>query len=221
MSVTLAIAVLSWIGPLIIWPRVGKNVPPQYTNLLCYPHYSRIKPLAIAANLYIAWLPLLLICIMYLRVFRILRERATIVQEHKDQTYGVTNRTSQQKMTTISATIEKRNLPITRFHDVENGTMEESGIDNPGLEMEGNSDSLDVANKEYQNTSRREITTAEMKARYKIDQQNIKATRVLTFIVAVMIVTRLPWSILSVVQIICGPACGVPLNLYQVRRILK
>ncbi len=195
-------------------------MPPQYTNLLCYPHYSRVKPLAIAVNVYIAWLPLALVCVLYLQVYRILRLRTATVQE---KTNGDKELTSKQKMTTISATVEKRNLQISRYYDnnIENETIEETGIDNPGLEMEDNSNSLDVTNKEYQQTSRRQTTTEEMKARYKIDQQNIKATRVLTFIVVLMIVSRLPWSIFSVVQIICGPACGIPLNMIQVRSVYQ
>ena len=68
MSLAFSISALSWIGPLIIWPRIGKNVPPQYTTLLCYPHYSRIIPFAIFATLYAALFPLILICCMYIRI---------------------------------------------------------------------------------------------------------------------------------------------------------
>ena len=54
-------------------------------------------------------------------------------------------------------------------------------------------------------------------ARNQIDQQNIKATRVLSLIVAVLIVARLPWSVLSLIQIFYGVKWGIPLNLYQVK----
>ena len=194
MSVAFSISVLSWIGPLIIWPRIGKNVPPQYSTLLCYPHYSR-TPFAIFSNLYIAWLPLLLVCCMYIRIYMILRQRSTAM-EVKQQHIQI-QQIVQKQIKTVSACTS--------------GVVN-AGFNNSDDDLTGNSRPVSSA-----------PATGRMKGhdttigRNQIDQQNIKATRVLSLIVAVMIVARLPWSMLSLIQIFCGLRCGIPLNLYQVK----
>ena len=190
MSVAFSITALSWIGPVIIWPKIGKNVPPQYSTSLCYPHYSR-TPFAIFANVYIAWLPLILICCMYIRIYVILRQRSAAMEVKQQHTQ------IQQQIKTVSASVS--------------GVVK-AGFNNMDDDLAGNS--RPISSVPAVGQVKRDNTT---KAYNQIDQQNIKATRVLSLIVAVMIVARVPWSVLSLIQIFCGLRCGIPINLYQVK----
>ena len=218
MSVAFLIPLIFSIGVLIIWPRFGKNVPPQYSSLLCYPQYSRINFFALAVSLLTAWIPLLLICVLYLQVFWTLKQRRDIEKRDVKKT--------QHSVNTLKTNLKnEKNAALNESSSTKTNNDDKRGVQQLGLVNKAfETDSLQDKSENVVSVNAIEPDVHRVgnvqSFKDKIEQQNIKAARVLSLIVMVMFVARLPWSIFSVYTRLCGPRCH-PLNLYQVKYICK
>ena len=210
MSVAFLIPLIFCIGALIIWPIVVKK-PPLHP-LLCVTRYNN-KYLALSVSFLIAWMPLLLICILYLLVVLILKQRRGIEKQSINQQPSF----NKSKAISDNDAINKLDRPSSSNDIVRNReSAHKAGLVNLAFTTSGTADETgNSATTEKKNNMHRGDTDKSFKN--KIDQQTIKATRILSLIVVVMFTTRLPWSLYSVYYFFnrCGPAC-LPKNLVQV-----
>ena len=213
MSVAFLMPIIFCIGLLIIWPHFGKNVPPLFTSMLCYPQYARINVFALAASLFIAWIPLLLICALYLQVFWILKQRRDIEKQDVKSAQRSVNTLKTNLKNEKHAALNESSSTKTNVGD--KSGVQESGLVNKAFETDGFQDKTE---NDVSVDAKPDVhcVVNVQSFKNKIEQQNVKAARVLSLIVLVMFVTRLPWSIFSVYSRFCGGTC-TPLNLYQVK----
>ena len=213
MLVAFLIPLTSSIGVLIILPLVETNL--LYHPLICVTQY-KYKYLALSAFFMVAWLPLLLICILYLLVVRILKQRGGIEKQIINQQISL----NKSKVICDNDKIDELDRASQSANDIvrNRATAQKAGLVNLALTMRDLEDESGNKKATERKISMHRGDTTDKSFKNKIDQQTIKATRILSLIVLVMFVTRLPWSLYSVYFFFnpCGRAC-LPANLYQVR----
>lgn len=225
MTTACLIPILSWIGPLIIWPIFGKNIPRQYITTLCYPHYSRIKIFALFSSCYTSLLPLSLICVLYTLVVRAFRRRLSAIEKRSArETHVATVHHVEPRSSAAADELSTfQNKEFTR-----NAVLKDSiGRVNMGYDSD-DPEGITVKPQDIKSLRREDTTKAadhrkrtgsvsqqKISQQDKIEEQNLKATKVLSMIVIVMLIARVPWSVTSCYQILCGHTC-LPLNLAQV-----
>ena len=88
MFIAWTIPIISWMGPLIIWPAVA-NLPPQQFTFLCYPDYSRSTEFSIFVFFYVSWLPIIIIGVLYYRVYVIINKSGIMRAKQREGTESV------------------------------------------------------------------------------------------------------------------------------------
>ena len=222
MMIACLIPVMSWIGPIIIWPTFGKNVPRQYISTLCYPHYSRVKIFALFSSAYIALLPMSLICILYTLVYRAFRQRLDAVRKSS-------NRTAEKHVNSLKSQAFTK-LSVVSHNAKDTDVINHTGQENMGFKSD-DTDQKDespahpiprrednIVQTEIKRARPVSMVSSKRNSQDKIEEQNLKATKVLSMIVIVMLIARLPWGVISLYATACGPTC-LPVNLSQVSKI--
>ncbi|XP_072043377.1 muscarinic acetylcholine receptor M2-like [Amphiura filiformis] len=239
MTIAWVIPILSWFGPLFIWPMYGETKPRFQLSVLCIPYYSISKLFTLFVTCYVSWIPILMICVMYVKIYSIMRK--AMKMKARSNTLALNKSICSDSQTSFKT---KKGFEST-------GVVNK-GFVNGEESMENDKHVSKKAEEDYNEESRSTIEAEEFEkvsshrpessrttgnftvsfkvhnplnkigsrsslksSKDKIQRQNIRATKVLSMIVVVVLISRVPWSVFAVYNVLCGPLC-LPSNLYQV-----
>ncbi|XP_072027788.1 LOW QUALITY PROTEIN: muscarinic acetylcholine receptor DM1-like [Amphiura filiformis] len=195
ISISYTIPLLIWLFASFLWPylKSSRNILP---GRCLYPQYVTDSFLFLLfAPIIIFWAPFVIICVLYARIYQIIRRTATL-QKH-------------YRLTRLSAAENARTKgnPTSMSEVVFNKpSKDENAHDNPSFTKDAEHDMPDKSNSEQLGAS----SSHEDKFR----KENKRANRTLTLILIAMVISSLPWSALAPVYVSCS-SC-IPLALYQV-----
>ena len=216
----------SYILPLVIW-FLGSFLWPYIKgsrNILpgrCYPQYvaDSFEFLCIVPVI-IFWGPFVIICVLYARIYQIIRRTAVRRKSHRPvnnaTNHGcvIKESTSTTNMISkVSATVEvvACDNPVST-----EDTKEDEPPNNP-VSTEKTKEDVPPDDSHEQQTKPPMTTMNISHSVFQEDnvgKENIRATRTLNLILIAMVISSSPWSALAPVYSSC-PSC-IPLALYQV-----
>ena len=253
MSLAWLIPILSWIGPLLIWPKFGEVHPVLSLKIFCIPYYSLSKIFTLFVTIYVSWIPIVMICVMYIRIFIVMKK--SVKMRDRENTLTLNNKLRKRSRSDSQFSIEAKEDGRKNSNVTDKGIVNNAYANNDETTKDNNAKkntedyineistiAVDITEKTIQTVPHKVSTalvtvpsvsfgiqnppgrirrqSSAKPSKDKIQRQNIRATKVLSMIVAVVLVSRVPWSVFSIYHVLCGPNC-LPTNLYQVRKLLQ
>ena len=229
--ISYAIPFFIWLPYTILWPYfVGER---RITPGLCFPQYIKDSFFfTILAPIVLFWIPLPITSVLYWRIYMVIRSASTqrrgpvMLQELSTSSSRVPTVTGDEKVPNISVEVssQDRNLNPQILHNTDIESNQNLGHENPGFfpgeeqqpELQSNTRPSTLTTPEVGSTRSAPVPQPNPqvgKDRESSTESN-RATRTLTLIFIVLMVSSIPWSIIVLIQSLC-PTC-LPLVLYQV-----
>ena len=202
ISLSYAIPLLLWLFGSFLWPYLkgSRDILPKR----CYPQYVTDNfTFLLTVPFIIFWGPFFIICVLYARIYQIIRRTGTSRKQYQ------TSDNENVSTTGVSTSMTELSSTKTHGHDDPQYLAKHLGQDNP----------------DYLKDEQHAVTDASIGDKpgpssfhNKFGKEHKRANRTLTLILIAMIVSALPWSALVPIYSNCRTC--IPLALYQVRLMI-